>query len=822
LADSVAVWEALFAVSLIEPRDAVAPGSDSEVLVDGSGGLSSVEAAGLLERLGPNEIPEERRSLLLEVGLRFWGPIPWMIEAAVVLTAVMGRWADFAVISVLLVVNGVVGFWEEHQAGNAIDALREQLAVKARVRRDGSWQTLEARVLVPGDLVHVELGQIVPADGRVVSGACEVDESALTGESLPADKQAGDELHSGSVLARGEASALVTETGPRTLFGQTAKLAGVEPPPSHFQQAVLAIGRYLIVLALALVSVIVVVSLLRGNAVSTTLEFALVVTIASVPVALPAVLSVTMAIGARTLARSQAVVSHLPAVEELAGVDVLCADKTGTITQNALTLAEPAVIDADADTQAVRLAAALASRGEGHDPIDLAILAAVPEQERGGYEIVEFKPFDPERKLAEAHVRGPDGAVFEVAKGAPQAIAKLAAGGSDGSAMDAAVVGFAARGFRSLAVARRDGERKDWRLLGVLPLHDPPREDSRATIAEAGALGLAVKMVTGDRVEIAQEVAREVGLGDEILEASVLQESSPGLAGRVEAADGYAQVVPEQKYRIVEALQKAGHIVAMTGDGVNDAPALRRADAGIAVASATDAARAAADVVLLAPGLSVIVEALGVSRQIFRRMNNYAIYRITETIRVVIFVTLAIVALGFFPVTAAMIVLLALLNDMAILTIAFDRVKVSALPERWDMHEVLTIASLLGLVGVIESFSLLLVADLVIGLDHELLRTLMYLKLSVAGSLTLYIARTRGPFWSVRPAGVLFAAVSLAELLATAIAHFGLLMHPLPWRYVALAWGWALVWFLALDAAKLATYRTIDRRHDKAAAKAAA
>jgi H+-transporting ATPase len=280
--------------------------------------------------------------------------------------------------------------------------------------------------------------------------------------------------------------------------------------------------------------------------------------------------------------------------------------------------------------------------------------------------------------------------------------------------------------------------------------------------------------------------------------------------------------VPEQKYRIVEALQQAGQIVAMTGDGVNDAPALRRADAGVAVAGATDAARAAADVVLLAPGLSVIVEALGVSRQIFRRMSNYAIYRITETIRVVIFVTIAIVALGFFPVTAAMIVLLALLNDMAILTIAFDRVKVSALPERWDMHEVLTIASLLGLVGVIESFSLLLVADLVIGLDHELLRTLMYLKLSVAGSLTLYIARTRGPFWSVRPAGVLFAAVSLAELLATAIARFGLLMHPLPWRYVALAWGWALVWFLALDAAKLATYRTIDRRREKATAKAAA
>ena len=781
-------------------------------------GLSSAEAAELLERFGPNEIPEERRSLLLEIGLRFWGPIPWMIEAAMVLAGLMGKWADLAVIGVLLLVNGVVGFWEEHQAGNAIASLREQLAVKARVCRDGRWQTLAARLLVPGDLTHVELGQIVPADGRVVSGACEVDESALTGESMPADKRVGDELRAGSVLARGEASAVVTKTGPRTLFGQTAQLAGAEPPPSHFQRAVLAIGRYLIALALALVSVIIAVSLVRGNALSTTLEFALVVTIASVPVALPAVLSVTMAIGARALARSQAVVSHLPAVEELAGVDILCADKTGTITQNALTLAEPVPLDPNTDASAVKLAAALASRREGHDPIDLAILAALPEHVLAGYEIVDFKPFDPDSKLAEGHVRGPDGAVFTVAKGAPQAMAALVAAATNAGAMDATVREFAARGFRSLAVARRDGERGAWRLLGVLPLHDPPREDSRSTIAEARALGLAVKMVTGDRVEIAQEVARQVGLGDGILGADLLQEKSPGLAARIEAADGYAQVVPEQKYRIVEALQQAGHIVAMTGDGVNDAPALRRADAGIAVAGATDAARAAADVVLLAPGLSVIVEALRVSRQIFRRMNNYAIYRITETIRVVVFVTLAIVALGFFPVTAAMIVLLALLNDAAILTIAFDRVEVSPQPERWEMREVLTIAGVLGVVGVAESFSLLLVGQHVFGMGHETLRTLMYLKLSVAGHLTVFVARTRGPFWSVRPAGILLGAVLGTQVLATAIAVGGVLMSPLPLRYAALAWGWALVWFLILDATKLATYRMIEMRRGRAPA----
>jgi H+-transporting ATPase len=769
-------------------------------------GLSSAEAERLLQEVGPNEIAEERRSLLLEIGSHFWGPIPWMIEAALVLTALVRHWTDFAIIAVLLLVNGAVGFWEEHQAGNAIAALKEQLAVRARVRRDGRWQTLPARLLVPGDLVHVELGQVVPADGRVLQGACEVDQAALTGESLPVDKAHDDDLYSGSVVGRGEASMVVTETGGRTLFGRSAQLAGAEPPPSHFQRAVLTIGRYLMALALALVTVIVVDSLARGNGLSSTLEFALVVTIASVPVALPAVLSVTMAIGARTLAHRQAVVSHLPAIEELAGVDVLCADKTGTITENRLSLATPTQLDPATDAGAIEVAAALASRPEGRDPIDLAILAAVPDEWTTGYETLEFHPFDPDRKRAEARVRGPDGAVFEVAKGAPQAVAALSPEHTD--EMEEAVAALAARGFRSLAVARDDGD--GWRLLGVLPLYDPAREDSAATIAEAVAMGLSVKMITGDRVEIAREVAKTVGLGSTMLEASAVK--GDDVAATVEAADGFAQVVPEQKYRIVETLQGAGHIVAMTGDGVNDAPALRRADAGVAVAGATDAARAAADIVLLAPGLSVIVHALRLSREIFRRMTNYAIYRVTETIRVVVFVTVAILVLGFFPVTAPQIVLLALLNDAAILSIAFDNVEASPVPERWEMHEVVTIAAVLGLVGVVESFSLLLVGDRVLDLDHETLRTLMYLKLSVAGHLTVFIARTRGPFWSVRPAKVLLIAVLGTQILATLIAVGGFLMAPLPWPDAALAWGWALAWFLALDAAKLVTYRVLDRR----------
>jgi H+-transporting ATPase len=787
--------------------------------VGGVGGLSSGEAAARLAEVGPNEIAEHRRSVVSEFVGHFWGPIAWMIEAAVVLTAVVGRWADFSIILVLLMMNGLVGFWEERQAGNAIAALKSRLAVSARVLRDGRWQSLEARLLVPGDVIHVDLGQIVPADAEVSAGSGQVDQSTLTGESMPANKKLGDVIYSGSVIARGELTATTTETGPRTSFGRTAAMATAEPPPSHFQRAVLAIGRYLIVLALSLVGVIVVVSLLRGVSVSSTLEFALVVTIASVPVALPAVLSVTMAIGSRTLARHHVVVSHLPAVEELAGVDVLCADKTGTLTENRLTVAEPAVLDSAATATDVLVAAALASRQEGRDPIDLAVLDAAGEAALAGYAVVEFDPFDPEQKRAQARVQPGNGDSFRVAKGASQAILALLADPTAVSdRLEQAVDELARRGYRALAVGRDDGS--GWRLLGVLALHDPAREDSKATIEAAQQLGVEVKMVTGDRAEIAREVAGEVGLGQDMVEASAFDRDTDesALATMVAGADGFAQVVPEDKYRIVKALQSAGRIVAMTGDGVNDAPALRRADAGIAVAGATDAARAAADIVLLEPGISIIVTALRLSRQIFRRMTNYAIYRITETIRVVVFITLAILALGFFPVTPIMIVLLAVLNDAAILTIAYDNVVPATRSERWQMRDVMTLAAVLGLVGVVESFGLLLIGDRYLHLNHDTLRTLMYLKLSVAGHLTLFVARTRGPLWSVRPATVLLVAVLGTQILATLIAVTGILMTPLPWRYALLAWGYALIWMLLLDRVKLATYGLLEHRGEPIAA----
>ncbi len=780
-------------------------------------GLTGTEAASRLASYGPNEITERTTNPLLTFLHYFWGPIPWMIEVAVVLSGAVGHWDDFAIIFVLLLANGVVGFAEERQAGNAIDALKAKLAITARVQRDGTWGVVPARELVPGDVIRLRLGDIVPADARLLDGdPIEVDQSALTGESLPATCEPGAAVYSGSIVRRGEIGALVYATGGRTYFGKTAELVRDVHQVSHFQRAVLRIGNYLITLAIVLVTIIVVASLLRGDPVVTTLQFALVLTVAAIPVAMPTVLSVTMAVGARLLARKQAVVSRLVAVEELAGVDVLCADKTGTLTQNSLTLGDPYTVTGTTAEELI-VAGALASRAENDDPIDLAVLGGLPSPDAlHGYQVTHFEPFDPVHKRTEAIVTGPDAVVITVTKGAPQVITALVAPpAAVARAVDVAVQDFAVRGFRSLGVAKRVGD-GPWLLLGVLPLFDPPREDASTTIATARTMGVSVKMVTGDALAIAKETATKVGLGANLLDASDLGDStkteSATVSASIESVDGFAQVFPEHKFHIVDVLQGRGHIVGMTGDGVNDAPALKKADCGIAVSGATDAARAAADIVLLAPGLSVIIDAIKESRRIFQRMNSYAMYRIAETLRVLLLMTIAILFFNFYPVTAIMIVMLALLNDGAILSIAYDHVQYTNAPEAWDMRRVLSIATVLGVVGPIAAFGLFFLGDRVFDLPHPQLQTLMYLLLSVAGHLTIFLTRTRGPFWSIRPARVLLLAVVGTQVLATLIAVYGVFMTPLGWGWAGFVWAYALVWALLSDRIKLLAYRVLDRR----------
>jgi H+-transporting ATPase len=788
-------------------------------------GLTEAEAATRLAEYGPNEIAEHETNPLLEFLSYFWGPIPWMIEIAVVLSGAVGHWADFVIILVLLLANGVVGFTEERQAGNAIDALKAELAISARVRRDGQWATPAARELVPGDVIRLRLGDIVPADARLLEGdEIEVDQSALTGESLPATRTAGDAVFSGSVVRRGEIGALVYATGIRTYFGRTAELVQDAHTVSHFQKAVLKIGNYLIVLAVALVAVIVAVSVLRGDPILTTLQFALVLTVAAIPVAMPTVLSVTMAVGARVLATKQAIVSKLVAIEELAGVDVLCADKTGTLTQNSLTLGEPFSVTGVSAADVV-LAGALASRADNDDPIDLAVLGGLADTSAlDACTVTHFEPFNPVDKRTEATVTDTEGATSKVSKGAPQVILALAENTATvKGVVDTAVNDFAARGFRSLGVARTDAD-GTWEFLGVLPLFDPPREDAASTIATAQAMGVSVKMVTGDAIAIARETAAKVGLGTRVLDAGGLGDAgkteTADVVESIETADGFAQVFPEHKYHIVDVLQQRGHIVGMTGDGVNDAPALKKADCGIAVSGATDAARAAAAIVLLTPGLSVIIDAIKESRKIFQRMNSYAMYRIAETLRVLLFVTLAILVFNFYPVTAIMIVMLALLNDGAILSIAYDNVRYKMTPEAWNMRLVLGIATVLGIVGPIAAFGLFYLGDQVFHLGRPQLQTMMYLMLSVAGHLTIFLTRTRGPFWSLRPARVLLLAVLGTQVIATLIAVYGLLMTPLGWGWAAFVWGYALLWALLSDRVKLLAYRILDPAGEVAGAEA--
>ncbi len=784
-------------------------------------GLTDAEAKKRLTQYGPNELVEKKTNLLLKFLGYFWGPIPWMIEVAVILSAVVRHWPDFFIIFLLLVTNAVVAFWEERQAGNEIAALKAKLAIKARVIRDGKWINPPARELVPGDVIRLRLGDVIPADARLLAGdEVSVDQSALTGESLPTTRKSGDAVFSGSIIRRGEIGALVYATGAKTYFGKTAQLVQEAITVSHFQKAVLKIGNYLIILAVALVAVIIGFAIYRGDKILETLQFALVLTVAAIPVAMPTVLSVTMAVGARLLAKKKAIVSRLVAIEELAGVDVLCADKTGTLTQNKLTLGDPFSVNKFTAEQII-LSAALASRAENNDTIDLAVLGGLKNKDAlKNYQVVHFLPFDPVHKRTEATVKDKDGKTFKVTKGAPQVVLALSANvGEVKTAADKAVNDFASRGFRSLGVARAEGD-GPWQFLGVLPMFDPPREDAKATIATALTMGVKIKMVTGDQIAIAKEMAKTLGMGTNIIDAKTLGDSkkqeSAAVIESIEKADGFAEVFPEHKFHIVDVLQKHNHIVGMTGDGVNDAPALKKADCGIAVSSATDAARAAAAIVLMTPGLSVIIDAIKESRRIFQRMNSYAIYRIAETLRVLFFMTLAILIFNFYPLTAVMIVMLALLNDGAILSIAYDNVHYKDKPEAWNMRMVLGISTVLGIIGVVSAFGLFYLGERVFHLDRARIQTLMYLKLSVAGHLTIFLTRTRGPFWSIRPAKILWMAVLGTQIVATFIAVYGLFMTPLGWGWAGFVWGYALLWFLVNDRVKLLAYRIFDPAGAKA------
>jgi H+-transporting ATPase len=772
-------------------------------------GLSREEASRRLDEYGYNEIEEERESALAQFLSYFRGTIPYMIMAAALVSGILGNYITLVIIVLLLFVNAFIGFREERQAGDAIEALKKRLAVQANVKREGKWSGIEARELVPGDIIRLRIGNVIPADAKLLQGeAVKVDESALTGESMPVTHEAGDTVYSGSVLRQGEIDAVIYGTGANTFYGKTAQLVESAATKSHLQIAIMKMADYLLVIGVVLAVLIVSVIISRQGGILEAVQFVLVLIVASVPVAMPAVLSITMALGADKLAEKKAIVTKLSSVEEVAGVDVLCSDKTGTLTQAKLTPGDPFTVEG-IDAGEVIFSGALASREEDQDPIDLAVLSGVQDKDKlKSYSIEHFSPFDPVHKRTEAQVKGPDGKVFKTTKGAPQVILDLDPNAAEIKAeVDKAVNGFAGRGFRSLGVACSEEEGR-WRFIGVIPLYDPVREDSKSTIDTAKKLGLKIKMVTGDQVAIAKEIARELGLGTNILDASIFEETKHHQAGEladaIEKADGFAQVYPEHKYHIVDVLQQKNHIVGMTGDGVNDAPALKKADAGIAVSGSTDAARSAASIALLNPGLSVIIEAIRESRRIFERMLSYAVYRIAETMALLGFITIAIVAFRVYPVTPIMIVFLAILNDGSILSIAYDNTRSASEPLRWNMTFVMGLAGVLGGYAIVRSLGIYAIGIGLLGLEMDQVRTMIYLNLSVGGILTLYAARTRGPFWTVAPAKALLLITWGGQVIATFIAVYGFLMTPIGWSKAGVTWGYCFILFLLQDQVKLA------------------
>ncbi|NBC33470.1 MAG: plasma-membrane proton-efflux P-type ATPase [Alphaproteobacteria bacterium] len=788
----------------------------TQLKVDPQKGLSETQAQRRLERYGRNAIEEEKESLLVRLLKNFWGPIPWMLEAAIILAAIARRWEDLAVIAAMLLINGGVSFWHESKAQSAIAALKQRLAPSARVIRDGRRKELPADHLVPGDIVLLRMGDVVPADAKLLPDQhLSIDESALTGESLPVDKDESAPAWSGTTVKRGEARVLIAATGRNTKFARTVELVESAEETSHFQKAVLRIGYFLIGITALLVAAVVAVTLLRGDPWGQVLIFALVLTIAGIPQALPAVLTVTMTVGANRLAAMKAIVSRLAAMDEIAGLQVLCADKTGTLTKNELELQEPVVLAAEDENDLI-LAAGLTTRRDGDDPIDNAILGAFADPSiLDRYDIADFRPFDPTRKRAEADVRSESGTIT-VAKGAPQVILDLV--GSDDDLrreIGDRVQDLGERGFRALGVARKSGD--DWEYLGLLPLLDPPREDSKAVLDDAKRHGIDIRMVTGDHAAIAKQVAGQIGLGRTIPEAAALfgedaTRIEPEERHRVTEADGFAQVTPEHKFAIIKQFQADNRIVGMTGDGVNDAPALKQADVGIAVADATDAARAASDLVLTEKGLGVITHAIDEARRIFERMTSYATFRITETLRVLLFVSLSILVFDFYPVTAIMIVLLAILNDIPIMTIASDNAPTADHPVRWNMRRVLTVAGVLSIAGVIESFILFWFLQTQLALPEETIQTMMFLKLLVAGHMTIYMTRTQGWFFTKPyPSLLLFLTLEGTQIVGTLFAAFGILVHDITWAQVGLVWGYSLVGFVIIDGLKVLTYRIMGR-----------
>ena len=756
-------------------------------------GLSEKEVLELRKKFGWNEIDGEEKSFWKIFFGKFTGPIPLMIELALILSAITKHWEDFVIIAVLLTVNILVDFWQEQKAVSALADLKKLMAPKATILRGGNIQEIDAKELVPGDIIKLKIGDVVPADVELIEDEIfKINQSAITGESLSVEKKKGDKIFSASIVEKGDSWVKVLAIGKNSSLGENAELIkqAEENEESHFQKAIFRIAKFLIFLASFLIIIIFIYLIHKAEPLLETISFVLVLAVASIPVALPAVLSVTMAIGANNLAKRKTIVSNFKSIEELAGVSHLCIDKTGTITKNKLSVLNPKTFG-NFSTKDLFVFGILTTDSEKPDAIEKSILDFAQKNNFNNlddFKILKRIPFDPVVKRSEVFVEK-GGESFQVIMGAPQVISEYIQDKKQKNEYNGEITKMAENGLRtvSLGVVKKG----EFQLVGIFPILDPPREDSKKVIKEIHNKGVFIKMLTGDNSLIANFVGKLLDLKEENI---------------------YSEVVPKDKFQIVGDLQKENYIVAMTGDGVNDAPALKKADIGIAVAGASSAARSAADLILLDKGLSVISVAIDEARKTFERMHSYATFRIAETIRIIFFITFSVLIFDYSPLTATMIILLALLNDIPVMAIAYDNAPVVKKPIRWDIKELLFVATILGITGVVSSFLLFYYLN-VSGYSLALIYTIIFLKLDVSGHSTLYLTRTGDKhFWEKPwPSLKFFIPAFSSRIIGTLLAVYGILMEAISWEIVGWIWLYSTVWFVFNDFVKIWAFRFYGR-----------
>ena len=756
-------------------------------------GLTSVEAQKRLTEFGPNAVEEKKQHTWLLFLHKFWAPVPWMLEVTLVLEGILGKWPEAIIIALLLLFNAVLGFSQERKAQGALALLKQKLRITARACRDGQWCSLPAADLVPGDMVHVRVGDIVPADLTLSDGQILIDQSALTGESMPVDRSAGTDIYSASIVRRGEASGTVTATGTKSYFGKTAELVRGAGSKSHLEALVLSIVRYLIIMDGFLVVAILAYATWTGMPLKEIIPFALILLVASVPVALPATFTLATAMASLNLAHRGILVTRLAAIEEAAAMSDLCSDKTGTLTQNRLTLQALTSWEGVGDPELLSMAS-IASDAATQDTIDMAIMDAAKAQDAPHYERASFVPFDPSNKRSEATFSR-EGVSWRVMKGAPQIIAPLAEGSVDWSA---ATESLAKRGARVLAVIA--GPEGHLRFMGLVGLADPIRPDALNVLEKLHDLGVTVRMVTGDSTATAETVATELGIQGKVCDRSDIHEDCAVYAG----------VFPEDKFHLVQGLQKQGKVVGMTGDGVNDAPALKQAEVGVAVESATDVAKAAASLVLTTPGLAGVADAVETGRRVYQRMLTYTLNKIVKVFQVALFLSLGLLIFHNFVVTPLLVLLLLFANDFVTMSLASDRVRSSPKPDRWNVRTLVLSSLVVAGAWLVYIFAVYLIGH-AMQLSHPTLQTLDFLGLVFSGLANVILVRERGHLWASRPGNFLLWASMADIVVVSLLARMGWLMSPLPLSITAILLGATALYTLLLDQIKVPLLRHLTK-----------